>query len=207
VTAQLDPGSPQRPARRRGPRSSGQDARADIVAAARTEFAARGYDGTTLRGIARAAGVDARLVHHYFDGKEDVFVAALQLPVSPAQIVPVLVGPGPDGVGERVVRFFFRAWEDLAGRDRIRALLSSVMASPEASRMMREFLTREVLGPIAVQLEVDQPALRATLAASQMIGVAVLRYVVEVEPLASVPAEDLVPILGATVQRYLTGPL
>jgi AcrR family transcriptional regulator len=197
----------QRPARRRGPRGTGEDARADILAAARGEFAARGYDGATLRGIARAAGVDARLVHHYFDGKEGVFVAAMQLPLNPAQLVPLIVGPGPNGVGERVVRFFLGIGDDQAGRDRIRAVLSAVIASPEAAEMMRQFITSEVLGPIAVGLQADQPTLRATLAASHMVGLALLRYVVGVEPLASVPAEDLVRIVGGTLQRYLTGEL
>jgi AcrR family transcriptional regulator len=193
--------------RRRGPRKAGEDARADILAAALSEFAARGYDGATLRGIARAAGVDARLVHHYFDGKEAVFVAALQLPLNPAQLVPLIVAAGPDGVGERMVRFFLRIGEDPAGRERIRAVLSAVVTNPELAALMRQFITSEVLGPIAVGLEMDQPMLRATLAASHMVGLALIRYVVGVEPLASAPGEDLVRIVGATLQRYLAGEL
>ncbi len=202
-----DPEQPAPAPRRRGPRQAGEDARADILAAARSEFAERGYDGTTLRGIARAAGVDARLVHHYFDGKEDVFVAAMQLPLNPAQLVPLIVEAGPDGVGERMVQFFLRIGEDPAGRDRIRAVLSAVVTNPEAAAMMRQFITTEVLGPIAVGLQMDQPMLRATLAASHMVGLALVRYVVGVEPLASAPAEDLVRIVGATLQRYLAGEL
>jgi AcrR family transcriptional regulator len=193
--------------RRRGPRRAGEDARADIVAAARSEFSAKGYDGATLRGIARTAGVDARLVHHYFDGKQAVFVAAMQLPLNPAQLVPLIVAAGPDGVGERMVRFFLGIGDDPAGRDRIRAVLSAVVNNPEMAAMMRQFITTEVLGPVAVGLRMDQPMLRATLAASHMVGLALVRYVVAVEPLASVASDELVRIVGATLQRYLAGEL
>lgn len=192
------------PARRRGRRPAGEDTRQLIVAAARTEFAARGYDTTTMRGIARAAEVDPRLVHHYFESKEDLFVAALDLPARPQDIVPLLLGPGPDGVGERLVRFFFTIWDSPAGRDRMTALMSAAASSPEAARMLREFLTRELFGRISEGLGMPDAELRAGLVAGQMIGVAFGRYVVRLEPLASLPVETLVPWLAPTIQRYLT---
>ena len=193
--------------RRRGRRPAGEDTRQAIVDAARTEFATRGYEGTTMRGVARAAGVDPRLVHHYFESKVEVFAAAMELPVRPHEIVDqVLVGE-VEGLGERLVGFFFAVWDTPGGRERIVALLASALTSPDATRLLREFLTREIFGRIAARLGSDDPQLRAALAASQMVGVILARYVVRIEPLASAEPEDLVPILAPTIQRYLTGDL
>jgi len=193
--------------RRRGRRPAGEDTRAAIVAAARTEFAARGYEGATLRGIARAAGVDPRLVHHYFDGKDDVFTAAMELPVRPQELVAAIVAPGIDGLGERLLRMFFSVWDTPAGRERIVALLSGALTSESAARTLREFLMREILGRVVTVVGGDDPELRATLAASQLIGVVMARYVVRIEPLASADIEDLIPLLAPTLQRYLEGDL
>jgi AcrR family transcriptional regulator len=193
--------------RRRGRRPAGEDTRQAIVDAARTEFATRGYEGTTMRGVARAAGVDARLVHHYFDGKDEVFAAAMELPVRPREIVDQIISGSVEELGERLVRFFFAVWDAPAGRERIVALLASALTSQDAARLLREFLAREIFGRVAAELGSDDPQLRAALAASQMVGVIVARYVVKIEPLASADQEDLVPILGPTIQRYLYGQL
>lgn len=194
-------------ARRRGRRPAGEDTRQAIVDAARTEFATRGYEGTTMRGMARAAGVDPRLVHHYFESKDEVFAAAMELPVRPHEIVDQILLGEVEGLGERLVRFFFTVWDAPGGQERIVALLASALTSPDAARLLREFLTREIFGRIASRLGSDDPQLRAALAASQMVGVIVARYVVRIEPLASAEPEDLVPILAPTIQRYLTGDL
>jgi AcrR family transcriptional regulator len=193
--------------RRRGRRPAGEDRRGDILAAARDEFARRGFDGTTLRGIARAAGVDPRLVHHYFDGKDDVFTAAFEIPVRPQDVVEPMVAAGPDGIGERLIRLFLSVWDNPPGRQRIVALLSASLTSEAGARMLREFLTHEVLGRIVARLGTDDPELRASLAASQMMGVVVARYVVAIEPLASLEPDDVVELVGPVLQAYLTGPL
>jgi AcrR family transcriptional regulator len=196
-----------RPARRRGRRPAGEDRRGDILAAARAEFASRGYDATTLRGVARVAAVDARLVHHYFEGKDALFTAAFELPLRrPHDLFGPVLAAGPDGVGERLVRMFLRVWDAPEGRQRVVALLGASATSEAGSRMLREFLTAQVFGPIAAALGDDEAELRATLAASQM-GLVVARYVVRLEPLASAAEEDLVAVLAPTLQRYLTGPL
>lgn len=194
--------------RRRGRRPAGEDGRGAIVAAARREFADRGFDATTLRGIARAAGVDPRLVHHYFEGKDALFTAAFELPVRrPADVLGPVLAAGPDGVGERLVRVFLQVWDAPEGRQRVVALLGASVSSEAGARMLREFLTGEVFGPIAASLGGDQPMLRATLAASQMMGLIVARYVVRIEPLASLPPDDVVAALAPVLQRYLSGPL
>jgi AcrR family transcriptional regulator len=168
-------------------------------------FAAKGYEAATMRGIARAAGVDPRLVHHYFAGKEDVFVEAMQFPVRPTQLIGAVVEPGLAGLGERMVRLFFSAWDGPDQRERIVTLLGSAATSSEGARMLREFVMREILGRVVVQVPGPEPELRLELAASQMIGMAVVRYVVQVEPLASAPMERLVELLAPTLQRYLDG--
>jgi AcrR family transcriptional regulator len=195
----------EEPARKRGRRPAGEDTRAQILDAARAEFAARGYEGTTLRGIARAASVDPRLVHHYFSGKDDVFTAAMELPVGPQDIVAAAVSGGVDGLGERLLRTFFSVWDTPAGRERIVALVSSVLTSESAALMVRQFLAKEVFGRIATACGVDDPELRASLAASQMVGLIMARYVVRLEPLASADPEELIPFIAPTLQRYLSG--
>jgi AcrR family transcriptional regulator len=194
------------PVRRRGRRPAGDDTRGLILAAARTEFGSRGYDGTTMRGIARAAGVDARLVHHYFDGKEDVFVSALGFPARPQDIVEAVMTGPLDRLGERLARTVLAIWDSPEGRDRIVALLSGAMSSEAAARMLREFVTRELLGRIAAALDVDRGELRASLAASHLVGIAMARVVVKIEPLASLDADELAKIVGPVLQRYLTDP-
>lgn len=194
------------PARRRGRRPAGEDTRGLILAAARTEFGRRGYDGTTMRGIARAAGVDARLVHHYFDGKEDVFVSAVGFPARPQDLVEVVMAGPPEELGERLARAVIAIWDSPEGRDRIVAVLSGAMANDAAARMLREFVTRELLGRIAAVLEMDRGELRASLAASHLVGVAMARVVVKIEPLASLDIDELARIVGPVLQRYLTDP-
>jgi len=192
--------------KRRGRRPSGEDTRGAILDAARDEFAARGYDGTTLRGIARAADVDARLVHHYFaGGKEEILVAALDFPVRPQDVVAAILGPGTDGVGERLTRFFLGVWDSPEGRTRILAILGAAAVNEAGARLIREFITRELLGRIATELAVDNPELRATLAASHLVGIAMVRIVIGVEPLASADVDEIVAIVAPTIQRYLTG--
>jgi len=208
TTAAADPPvDPPDGARRRGRRPAGEDRRGAIVAAARAEFGARGFDGTTLRGVARAAGVDARLVHHYFDGKDALFVAAFELPARPQQLLEAVLGPDVDRIGERLVRMFTTVWDTPDGRQRIVALLSAASASEAGARMLREFLAREVFGRIVARLGGDDPELRAALAASQMMGLGVARYVVRLEPLASADADLVVALVGPTLQHYLTGAL
>jgi AcrR family transcriptional regulator len=191
--------------RRRGRRPSGEDTRGAILNAARGEFATRGYDGTTLRGIARRAGVDARLVHHYFEGgKEEIFVAALDFPVRPSDMVNAVLGPGPDGVGERFARVFLGIMDSPEGGTRIRAVLGAAVVNEAGARMVREFITREVLGRVVGQLAVDRPELRASLAASHLVGIAMARIVIGVPPLASASVDEIVAFVAPTLQRYLT---
>ena len=190
---------------RTGRRPGAGRTRSKVLAAARSHFAKVGFEGGTIRGIAAEAAVDPALVLHYFGSKDGVFRAAVDFPLDPAEFVPKLLAPGPEGLGERLVQFFVETWDSPAGRPLL-ALIRSVVANTDAAALMREFVTREVLGRLAAALQVDQRELRVSLAASTLIGTAMLRYVIELEPLASASPEDLAAWLGPTLQRYLTGP-
>jgi AcrR family transcriptional regulator len=187
----------------RRPGSAGTKDR--ILAAARTHFGRVGYDGATIRGIAAAAHVDPRLVLHYFDSKDGVFLAAMEFPFDPSAVLPALIEPGLNGLGVRLARFFLETWESPAG-SRLLGLIRSVVASEQAASLLRDFITKEVLARLAQALELDEPRLRVSLAASQLIGVAMLRYVIKLEPVTSAPATDLAAWIGPTLQRYLTDP-
>lgn len=190
-----------------GRRPGRSGTRSAILAAAREQFARAGYRGATIRAIAAEAGVDPALVHHYFGTKRQLFTAALDLPVDPEAVAATLVGADPATVGALTVRTFLGVWRQPAARARLRILLATVATDEQAAGMMREFLVDTILGPLGRSLDADRPELRATLAASQMIGFALAAYVVGLEPLASASDDEVVEALAPTIQRYLTGDL
>ena len=192
---------------RTGRRPGDSGTRDAILAAARESFGASGYAGTTIRGVARAAGVDPALVHRFYGSKESLFAATLDLPADPSVILPALLGEGLDGLGERVVRTFLALWDATPGQGPMLALIRSAAADEKAAALLRDFLTRVAMGPLAKAAGGDSPDLRAGLVASQMVGLAVSRYVLRLEPLASTPAAELAAHLGPTLDRYLTGTL
>jgi AcrR family transcriptional regulator len=193
--------------RRTGRRPGGSGAREAILAAARAAFAEGGFDRTTVRGVARAAEVDAALVHHYFGTKEHLFVAAMELPVDPSVVIPRLLAEGTEGLGERLVGMFLTVWDTPGAASPFLAMIRGAVTHEGAAAMLREFLTTAVLGRLVAALDVDDGPRRAALVASQLVGFAMVRYVLRLEPLASAPPSELVGPLGATLQRYLTGPL
>ncbi|MFC4057307.1 TetR family transcriptional regulator [Planomonospora corallina] len=189
----------RRPGRRPGP----ADTRGEILAAARRTFAEKGFDRATIRGIAREAGVDPALVHHYFSGKEGVFVAAMELPVNPEEVIPrVLAGPRAE-MGERLARYILTVTADAEARQPVMALVRTAMTNERAAELIREFMTHSLLGRVAQALDI--PPLRMEAAFAQMFGVVMARYVLRLEPMASAGVEELVALLAPTIQRYLDG--
>lgn len=187
----------------RGRRPGGVDTRAAIVDAARKSFAAKGYDKASMRGIAREAGVDPALVHHYFEGKAALFAETLDVPVNPAELIERITAGDVDRLGWRIVETFLTVWEPPERRDALVALVRSSMTSEEAARMLREFLGREVFGRIAATTGAADPQLRGALAASQMIGLVVARYVIRVPAMAEATREELVERIGPVLQHHL----
>jgi AcrR family transcriptional regulator len=192
---------------RRGRRPAGEDTRGLITEAARSEFADKGYEATSMRAVARVAGVDPALVHHYFEGKADLFAQSVVLTrVNPAVVVDrVLEGP-VDTLGERLVRAFLAVWDDPENQDRLVALVRAVHTNEEVVELVREFVAREIVGRITERTGVADAPLRGALAASQLIGLATSRYVVRMPPVAEAGHDDIAHWLGPTLQRYLVGP-
>jgi AcrR family transcriptional regulator len=191
---------------KRGRRPAGEDTRAAILDAARAEFSAKGYDASSLRAIARLAQVDPALVHHYFDGKSHLFAETMSLPARPDELIGAVLDGPREQVGERLARTFFLLWDGPESRERFVAILRSAVSHEDAARVLREFLAREVFGRIAVQLEVPDPGMRAGLAAAQMVGLAMMRYVIGFEPLVRASTDEIVALVAPTLQRYLADP-
>lgn len=192
---------------RRGPRA-GEDTRGAILDAARAEFARVGYDAASLRGIARSAGVDPALVHHYFDGKADLFAQAVvvhSFPSSPERLVAGVIDGPPEQLGRRGVATFLSLWD--AQGEAFVALVRSMSGSEEVARGVEEFLAREVFGRVARAADPGAPEaevrLRGGLAAAQMMGLALARYVVRVPGVVDATPEQLVERVGPVLQGYV----
>lgn len=160
-----------------------------------------------MRAIAREATVDPSLVSHYFGGKEDLFLAAIELPFEPEVVLPTLLAGDTESLGERVARFAVRILEDEAARARVLAIVRAAASEPAAAALLRGLIEERIRDPIARALGTDDAELRAALMGSQIVGLVMARYVVGVEPLASLPADDLAASIAPTFQRYLAEPL
>ena len=192
---------------RTGRRPGESGTREAIVAAAARQFSEVGYDRTSLRSIAQEAAVDPALIAHFFGGKSRLFVEAVGAPIDPGLILGVLGQAPRDRVGERLARLFATALEEPGARRRITGLVRAAASEPEAARMVRDLLTREILTRVVDALEVEDAPRRAALVGSQFIGFVMARLVVGVPPLVDMSADDVVAALGPTLQRYLVGPL
>jgi AcrR family transcriptional regulator len=192
---------------RSGRRPGSPQTREAILDAAVEAFTEGGYAGTTIRAVARAAGVDPALVMHFFGNKDGLFDAAIRARGLPLRELGEVMEGDPAGLGERLVRRYLSLWESPEHGPKLRAVMSSASSSPAAAGMLKEFITSEVLQPLAKQLGVDNAETRGMLAGSHLIGIAFTRYVLNVEPIASLGGEELVACVAPAVQRYLTGDL
>src|SRR4051794_9852495 len=181
--ARMDAVTATRPERRRGRRPGGADTRAALLAAARLEFAERGYEGATVRRIAERAGVDAAMVNHWFGGKEALFTASVDLPVVPTEIRDQVVPGDPEQLGARIVERFLTVWDSTAGGT-LAALLQSVAGHDDAARMLRNFITNNLVGPIVATAAPDAPPVRGGPGARPPVGPGRGGHVVGVEALA-----------------------
>ncbi len=194
--------------RRRGrpPRTESADTRDRILDAAREEFSERGYEKTSVRGIAKAAGVDSALVHHYFGTKEQVFEASVEVAFAPALKVRDVVLEGPlDDVGERMTRVIFGLWENPVTRKPLLAIVRSAVNNDAAAAVFRRLVSAQLLRRIAGEIDAPDAELRAELAAAQLVGVAMMRYVIRIEPIASADVEQIIGRVAPVVQGHLTG--
>jgi AcrR family transcriptional regulator len=196
--------STQRPARP-GRRPGNPDTRASILDAARAEFVEKGYDRTSMRGVAKVAGVDPALVHHYFDSKDGLLVESLALPFDPRQVIPELTSDGVAELGPRIVERFLWIWDDPDRRAPLVAIVKASMTTDAAADLVRNGMVRMILGPIVTVIDAPDAAVRAQCVASQLLGLAIARYIVCLEPFASTPAAELVARIGPNLQAYIDG--
>jgi AcrR family transcriptional regulator len=190
----------------RGRRAGGADTRGEILDAARASFADKGYAGTSVRAVAAAAGVDSALVHHYFGTKDDLFLAALEMPTDPRPIMAAVAEGDRGGVGRRLVEAFLGVWDDPDTRLPLLALVRSGVAGEPGRSMVETAMRRLVFGYLVQALDLEDGDRRFALVVTQMAGLVMTRYVLRLEPIASMPREEVVAWLGPTVQRYLTDP-
>jgi AcrR family transcriptional regulator len=177
-----------------------------LLDAATVEFTERGFEGATVRAIAQRAGVDPAMVNHWFGGKDGLFMAALEIPVNPDEIIPPLLDGPAEQLAERILRTFLSVW-DANGGGALAAMMRSVAGHDEAAGMLREFISRVIIGRVVSTVAPDAPELRAALCGSQIAGLGLVRYVIRLEPLASADHDTVVDAIAPNLQRYLTGPL
>ena len=192
---------------RTGRRPGSSDTREAIAEAARRRFAELGYERATIRAIASEAGVDPALVVHFFGSKQQLFLSVMTLPFEPEQVMPEVLAGRRSEAGLRLARFAVGQLEDPRTRATITGILRAAASEPEAASMVRDLVAGRVVGSIAKSLGVADAPLRATLVASQILGLVMARYVVRVAPLASLAPEALIEAVAPNLQRYLTGPL
>jgi len=195
-------------ARRSGRRPGNQDTRTSILEAARSSFAEKGYDKASIRGIAGDAGVDPALVHHYFGTKEKLFLAVMNAPINPGELIPQALEGPREQAGERLVRTALGVWDSPAGTAAL-AVFRSALSNEWTARLLREFVVTQILRRAVGEIIEDksEAPMRTALVATQIAGTMVARYVLRIEPLASADAEVLAAAIGPNIQRFLTEPM
>ncbi|SDX44161.1 transcriptional regulator, TetR family [Arthrobacter sp. yr096] len=193
---------------RRGRRSAREHSREAILAAARKLFAEHGFEGTSLRQVAREASVDPAMVHHFFRGKDELFAASVELPADPAEVLAGVEGTDPGARAEVIVRAVLRLWEGPAQHGLV-AFVRGTIGSKAKTAMLREMVNRTILSRVmaGVPGPAEEVRLRGSLVASQVMGLMLTRYVLRLEPLASAAQDDVVRWVAPNIQRYLTGNL
>ena len=194
--------------RRSGRRPGNQDTRTSILEAARASFAEKGYDKASIRAIAGDAGVDPALVHHYFGTKEKLFLAVMNAPINPGELIPQALDGPREHAGERLIRLAIGVWDSPAGTAAL-AVFRSALSNEWTARLLREFVVTQILRRAADQIIEDQAEapMRTALVATQIAGTMVARYVLKIEPLASADADTIAAAIGPNIQRFLTEPM
>ena len=188
-----------RTGRRPGPSTT----RAALLEAARRGFAEGGYEATSIRAIAAAAGVDPAVALHFFGSKEGLFRAAVGWPFDPAPVAERLAAVPREELGAALARTFLGFWDDPATGEVLSAILRSAATHEPSAALLRQFVGDQLFGRVAGLLEGADAPLRVNLAAAQLLGVALLRHVLRLEPIASASTEELVQWLGPALGRYL----
>jgi AcrR family transcriptional regulator len=196
-----------RTAARRGPKAQRGEVSDQILSAARAQFANNGFAGTTIRSIALAAGVDAALVTYYFGDKARLLEAAIEPPAGFIEAATQAAAAPLARRGRALVDTMLAQWENPASAEILRGAILAAAHEPVAMQRLRQVFGGNILVAVAANLADDERVVRAGLVASQIIGVAMARYVWKVGALAELPPEDVARYVAPTIQRYLSGKL
>jgi AcrR family transcriptional regulator len=188
---------------RTGRRPGTPDTRDKILAVARRQFATRGYEATSLRAIATDAKVDPALLIHYFGTKQGLFAAATGLPTGLSEVFGAQEEPTLHDFAESLVRSYLGFVDSDQSRNAILALVRSAVSNEKAAAMLREFLAAELLPAIASRTGHGNAPLRASLVAAQLMGVAMLRHVVRLDPVAKASPDEIVALVAPVIEQYL----
>jgi AcrR family transcriptional regulator len=191
--------------RRPGRWRSGAESKQRILQTARDLFGQHGYGATTVRAIATAAEVDPAMVFYFFGTKQGLFAAAVEMSGNVPPAIESIFTAGLDAIGERIVRTLLENL-DKSGRTPLVMLTRSAPADDKSEALMREFIDREITDRLVALLGTPDAALRAGMVNVQILGLAVARYIVRIEPIASASVDELVTRFGPLVQHCLTGP-
>jgi AcrR family transcriptional regulator len=186
---------------------TGEESRRRILEAARSCFGKYGYDRATIRAIASEANVDPAMVHYFFDTKARLFSVAMELTPNVPERLTLQLAAGVDGLGERLVRHFLEVWDEQAGLEPLLALMRSAPADDRSASMFAEFVEREIVARLSDTIGGPDANLRAELIGSHLLGLALMRYILRLEPLAAVPPQTVAAWMGPTLQHYISGTL
>jgi AcrR family transcriptional regulator len=192
------------PAARPGRWRSGAESRQRILDAAGTLFAERGYGGTSVRAVAAQAGVDPAMVYYFFNTKQGLFTATLEMSPKISPAFESIFQGDLDGIGERIVRALLEAM-DTSDRVPFAILTRAVPTSDQSELMLREFVDRELTSRLIAMLDEPDAAMRVAMVNTYIMGLAVARYVVKLDPIATAPVDELVARIGPSLQQFLTG--
>lgn len=184
--------------------TSADEVRRSVLDAARAAYAARGFVGTTIKGVAATAGVAPDVVRRYYHNREELFAAAMRLPYEPSAAIAALVAPGMDGIGERLVRVTLATFSRPETIEQLAALVRAGSGAAGATSTLREFLEVAVVDRVAGAIGVPDARMRVGLATSYLVGVAISRYVLRLEPIASATDDEIVRLVAPAVQAALT---
>ncbi|WOC11046.1 TetR/AcrR family transcriptional regulator [Gordonia sp. MP11Mi] len=191
--------SPRRPGRR----TSDSTARDDILRAARNLFGRKGFNATSMRAVAAEACVDVALVPYYFGSKHGLFVAALEVPIDPAdQIRRATDGPR-EQLGERMISEFTRVWEGTETGSAMQGLLRSAINDESSPSAFAEFASSEMVPLVAKSMGVPVETARITV--SMLFGVATMRYLLRVPLFADLTRDEVVAQWGPRLQQVIDG--
>lgn len=180
--------------------------RAEILAIARRRFLAEGYDRVSMRSIAAEAGVDVALISYHFGSKKGLFGAALALTANPPELLAKELSGPLNSLPERVVRTVIHAWENPETGAPLRAAINGALHDPDVARLFREMLEQEMIARLAERIGGTEATRRASVAASQIAGLIMGRYILAFEPLASMPVDELAERMAPPLRAALAGP-